>query len=236
MSRKLFHIAHVESSALLPQNLTPGTAYFVDDEKYIVIDYGDGRGPITYGGAAGVIVNPTGNSGFLQDQINTLAGGVLTLEKDYWEETQYIRQQLTHIAGKTDEEISHLESLTEANSEGILYLAGLINDQANKTNAALSILTKAVTDIYEILNTEPAIVPDTGNSDPLDNETVETDAGSWVIQQTFNPDGSMTLELEAITLAVDVIETGEKLSYDGQEWTVTSIEREDGTISVELRQ
>lgn len=239
MSRKYFSIRHVETLALLPQVLTPGTAYFVDDEKIIVVDYGDGRGPITYGGSyPAITIPPTIGNGFLQEQINTLSGGVLVLEKAYWDESEHIRQELSHITNQLTTATENLIQQSAANAEGILRLAGIINDQANRTNAALSILTKAITDIYNYMTSQGAVIPSpsSGDNDPLDNEILETDSGSWVIQQTYNADGSMSFELQAVELTINTLKAGDKLTYGGEEWTVESIENADGTITLSLRQ
>ena len=83
MARPYFAAKHVESMSLLPENLTIGRAYFVDDEQVIVIDHG--RGPVVYGKSPG----PQGIAGEpipqLQDQINALAEAELTTQRTIWE-------------------------------------------------------------------------------------------------------------------------------------------------------
>lgn len=135
MTPVFFHVHHVENKLLLPRTLTPGTAYFVDEDKCIIIDYGDGKGARVYGGDAWNAASTSGSAGdtgFLQEQIDTLSGGVLAFEKAYWDETEYIRRELAHKADITGEELRELRRLSGVNSEGLLNLAFTVNEEIGK--------------------------------------------------------------------------------------------------------
>ncbi|MBQ2616663.1 MAG: hypothetical protein IJF90_07365, partial [Synergistaceae bacterium] len=75
------------------------------------------------------------------------------------------------------------------------------------------------------------------NADPLDGEQITTDAGTWTIEQTILEDGSIVLNLSATELVIDTIDVGDSVGYDGTNWTVSSVTRnDDGTISLTLDQ
>lgn len=80
MARPEYSFKHVPSSALLPENLTRGRIYFLDDEGTIIINHG--RGPVTYGHRRG-LPGPPGPAGDpqpeLQEQINLLIDAVFSL-------------------------------------------------------------------------------------------------------------------------------------------------------------
>lgn len=160
MGRKFFSPHHVETLALLPETLTPGVAYFVDDENSIIIDFGDGLGAHTYGGTHGYIsATPSTGNGFLQDQINTLSGGVLLMAVNFWQETQDIREKLEHLASRLEDESSNLRGLSDKTAEGILWLCRALYDHTGKTDAAIQVLTEQVADIQARIAEIPEIPP-----------------------------------------------------------------------------
>ena len=71
---------------MLPEKLTRGRAYFVDDEQVIVIDHG--QGPVIYGGKPG----PQGQTGEplpqIQDQIDKLSEAELYTQGTIWQLAQ----------------------------------------------------------------------------------------------------------------------------------------------------
>lgn len=84
MSRPYWSIKHVESMSLLPENLTAGRAYFIDDEQVIVINHG--KGPVIYGGKPGPQGIPGEPIPILQSQIDNLSTAVLLINKTLYEQ------------------------------------------------------------------------------------------------------------------------------------------------------
>ena len=73
------------------------------------------------------------------------------------------------------------------------------------------------------------------DSDPLDNETISTDAGSWTIQQSNIHDGSTVYDLTAQHSVLDTLAEGDTISSGENNYTVSALSRsDDGTISLSL--
>lgn len=249
MSRNFFHIHHVESKALLPEVLSPGTAYFVDDEKCIIVDYGDGRGRKIYGGTAGVTVNPAGNSGFIQEQVNTLAGGVLAFEKTFWDETQYIRRELEHKAALALEDDGELRRMSGANAEGIIRLAEVINDQADntgdqiaglhrQTNANSEGILRLCLTVYEhAAKTDEAIRGLKASITALQERLgiISSDPTEDIPLPPPPPPPPPPPITRPIVWA-DILRPGDKVSVDGYTWTVVIALRDPSCILLVLDQ
>ncbi|MBQ2617471.1 MAG: hypothetical protein IJF90_11505 [Synergistaceae bacterium] len=225
MARPYFTAKHVESMSLLPQTLEVGRAYFVDDEQVIVIDHG--RGPVIYGGATG----PQGAAGEpipqLQEQIDSLVAQAYTTQKTIWDINKREldrHEQIQEIIENVKTEIvsamqSQRDDLTEA-----------MQEQADRMDSALNILAKSIANLYP-----EHYAPEDSQDDPLDNETVSTPAGTWVIQQTTLKDGTVVLNLEAQDLVIDTIQIGDTVDFDGSTWTVEDVSTIDGTTSITIR-
>lgn len=114
MADMFWTVRHVESRENLPEKLERGRAYFVDDEQYIVIDFG--RGPVIYGGKPG----PAGAAGepneSMQGQIQHLAeasvrlSGVVKKVND---------MRIRDVKNLTKKHEADIESLTEKHNEDI---------------------------------------------------------------------------------------------------------------------
>ena len=207
MARPYFTAKHIESMALLPDTLEVGRAYFVDDEQVIVIDHG--RGPVIYGGAAG----PQGMAGEpipqLQDQIDKLAEASLKHAKTIWE-----------INERELERHEQLQNL----------IHDTISDVKDEIDSALNIIAKSIANLY------PAhYAPEDSQDDPLDNETVYTDAGAYTIQQTVLKDGTIILNLTPQTQVIDALKAGDTVDFDGATWTVEDISTTDGVTSITIK-
>ena len=225
MARPYFTAKHVESMSLLPQTLEVGRAYFVDNEQVIVIDHG--RGPVIYGGATG----PQGAAGEpipqLQEQIDSLVAQAYTTQKTIWDINKREldrHEQIQEIIENVKTEIvsamqSQRDDLTEA-----------MQEQADRMDSALNILAKSIANLYP-----EHYAPEDSQDDPLDNETVSTPAGTWVIQQTTLKDGTVVLNLEAQDLVIDTIQIGDTVDFDGSTWTVEDVSTIDGTTSITIR-
>ena len=236
MSQPYFTAKHVESMSLLPDNLEIGRAYFVDDEQVIVIDHG--RGPVIYGGATG----PQGVAGEplpqIQEQIDNLAASAFTTQKTIWEINQRelerheqiqstISDTRAEIYAAIQQQVALLNSALQEQGE---TLFAAMQEQSDRVDSALNILAKSIAELY------PAhYPPEDSQDDPLDNETVSTPAGSWVIQQTTLKDGTIVLNLEATDLVIDTIQIGDSVDFDGATWTVEDVSTQDGVTSITIR-
>ena len=239
MSRPYFTAKHVESMALLPDTLQIGRAYFVDDEQVIVIDHG--RGPVIYGGAAG----PQGIAGEpipqLQEQIDKLVDASLTQSRTIWDINQReisrynelkseIEANLEHSDSELIKHFNYAEELSAHNAVAITTLIDTIHEQFKKYDSALSILTKSIAELYT-----GHYAPEDSQDDPLDNETVYTDAGAYTIQQTILKDGTIVLNLTPQEQVIDYLKAGDTVDFDGSTWTVEEISTEDGVTSITIK-
>lgn len=225
MSRPYFTARHIESMALLPETLEVGRAYFVDDEQVIVIDHG--RGPVIYGKSPG----PQGMSGEpipqLQDQIDKLAEASLSQSKTIWEINQ--RELERH------EQIQQLISTVRAELDASMLsqkqeLLDAMQQQSDRMDSALNILARAIAELYP-----EHYAPEDSQDDPLDNETVYTDAGAYTIQQTVLKDGTVILNLTPQTQVIDTLQSGDTVDFDGSTWTVEDISTTDGVTSITIK-
>ena len=286
MSRPYFSVKHVESLALLPENLTPGRIYFVDDEQYIVIDHGNGLPPVIYGGKPG----PQGASGepqpHLQEQIDTLAQTELQMQAIMWDEIKHFKKTIAQLSEHFTETFDLLRGLTDKNAQSIMTLADTIHTDFTKYDSAIAILGKAVANLYPDgtyhgpgseddteADTSPELMAENINigddlnsggtkytvlertlnsdgslslsleghgafsdkSDPLDDETLNSPVGNWVIQQSILADGSTVFDLQAQSPLLDNLSVGDSVSAGEESFTVSDITREeDGTISLTL--
>lgn len=304
MSAPYWSVKHVGTLSLLPEKLTRGRAYFVDDEQIIIIDHG--QGPVIYGGKPG----PQGIAGepseLVQSQIDNLADAALNTQSNIWyliqrSDTRY--QELTenisaeaslreiaddsldrrisqevdtlnasisaeaslreiadnsldnrisqevdtlnasintaaqqalkdteHYAQSLSQRADHLQEQVDNNSSAILSLISTLQSKFSELDSAIAILTKTISNLYPDPYAEPA------DPDPLDGETLTTDAGTWTIEQTNLEDGTIMLELTAQELLINTLHAGDKVDFDGSTWTVSSTEIQDGMITISLTQ
>ena len=106
----------------------------------------------------------------------------------------------------------------------------LIADEVERIDSALNILAKSIANLYP-----EHYAPEDSQDDPLDNETVSTDAGTWTIQQTTLKDGTIVLNLEAQELVIDHIKIGDSVDFDGSTWLVEDVSTTDGVTSITIR-
>ena len=236
MPKPYFTAKHIESMDLLPDTLEIGRAYFVDDEQVIVIDHG--RGPVIYGGATG----PQGIAGEpipqLQEQIDSLTAEAFTTQNTIWDintrEVAHHEAIQNTIADVRSEILQVIQNQTQAFNEALQAqredLTTALLDLGEKLDSALNILAKSIANLYP-----EHYAPEDSQDDPLDNETIQTDAGSWTIQQTTLKDGTIVLNLEAQNLVIDTIQIGDTVDFDGSTWTVEDITTTDGTTSITIR-
>ena len=94
----------------------------------------------------------------------------------------------------------------------------------------MNILARSISELYP-----EHFAPEDSQNDPLDNETISTDAGSWTIQQTILKDGTVVLNLAATELVIDTLKIGDSVDFDGGYWTVEDISTTDGVTSITIK-
>ncbi len=255
MSRPYWSVKHVETMSLLPEKLTRGRAYFVDDEQVIVVDYG--KGQVIYGGKPG----PQGQAGEpipqLQDQIDKLAEAELYTQENIWNLTQRTDTQIAEVTERIEQEAetaktytdslraehesdnqhihtllndigSRLQSQIDNLTQATLSLINTMQEKFTSYDSAIAIITKAISSLY------PSPYAEETPEDPLDGETITTESGTWKIEQTYLDDGTIMLELDAEELLIETLQAGDKVDYDGSTWTVSNKEVQDGMIILTL--
>lgn len=229
MSRPYLSVKHVESMSLLPKNLTRGRAYFIDDEQVIVIDHG--LGPVIYGGKLGPQGIPGEPLPEIQAQIDSLSEAALNMQDFMWKESERVRSQDERLEEMLNDKQEFLQSQVDQTANAILTLTALLHEKFNQYDNAVATLAKTISEMYP-----PEIGPKEGDedADPLDNETISTDAGTWTIQQTNLKDGTIVLELEAQELLINTLQTGDNVEYGGTNWKVADKQEQDGFITITL--
>ena len=148
MSRPYFSVRHVETMSLLPETLTPGRIYFVDDEQVIVIDHGNGLPPVIYGGKPG----PQGSSGTpqanLQEQLDTLAHTSLAIETLLWDEGEKFRADIARLDEKVASRLDVLFDLVNTNAFSMMNLVATVKKTFDYYDSAFATLAKAVSNLY----------------------------------------------------------------------------------------
>lgn len=197
MSNPYWSIKHVETMSDLPDTLTRGRAYFVDDDQVIVIDHG--RGPVIYGGKPG----PQGIAGDplpqLQEQVDDLAAAsfsmqalIYELHEKYKNEDTIAKQNFLALQQDLTDRFEFLSDLSSQNASAILSMITTLKDQFEKYDNSFAILTKSIMNLY----------PATFNPD--EDQVIETMASgdivssggqNWTVSSYANEDGMITFTL-----------------------------------------
>ena len=143
---------------------------------------------------------------------------------------QVIAENLQHSDSLTQERFDFVKELTDHNAEAIASLINTLQTQFAKYDSALNILARSISELYP-----EHFAPEDSQNDPLDNETISTDAGSWTIQQTILKDGTVVLNLAATELVIDTLKIGDSVDFDGGYWTVENISTTDGVTSITIK-
>ena len=133
-----------------------------------------------------------------------------------------------HIHTLISDAGSRLQSQTDNHTEAILSLIMTMQDKFTSYDNALAIITKTLSSLY------PSPYAEEQPEDPLDGETITTEAGTWKIEQTYLDDGTIMLELDADELLITTLQVGDKVDYDGSTWQVVSKTEEDGMLTLTL--
>ena len=148
MTRPLWTVRHVTSEAELPKTLEKGRAYFVSDEQVIIIDMGDGRGPVRYGDKPG----PQGMAGEpipqMQDMINDLALASVTTTNTIKELREKQRSYDDRIISMLADHADMISSSATDSASSILKLITIVSEKFRSYDDAISILAKTVSNLY----------------------------------------------------------------------------------------
>ena len=234
MSRPLFSVKTVAAEALLPKKLTIGRAYFVKDEQIIIIDHGDGRGAIRYGGKPG----PQGMAGepipSLQGQIDELAAASLqTTINIHTLNTQH-KAGFEHLQKLIEDNIDMIKSQSQENANALMNLLIIVNKKFSDYDNAINILASALSQFY------PAdyggTSGDGSNSTPKGVFTAE-DGTSYKIEQAYTQGDSGVIVVSLYdTSKISQLKTGDTVNLDSGYYVVNDIQSNDdsGVISITL--
>lgn len=189
MARIRWTVRHVETLEGLPEKLEIGRAYFVDDEQIIVIDHGDGRGVIKYGGKPG----PQGIAGEpipqLQEQILALAEASTRTSKNLLATVKRHGRDVKELARTSQESISAIDTASKARDEELARTSqedrehvedllaervDMLTSMTNSNARAISVLLQFLSDKFErtdkilatLSKSVAALYPDTWTDTP----------------------------------------------------------------------
>ena len=264
MSNTYWSIKHVESMLDLPDTLTRGRAYFVDDERVIVIDHG--RGPVVYGGKAG----PQGIAGDplpqLQEQADYLAAASFSLQGLIYELHQKHKTETARLD-------SALEAETQRAADALAAETARLDSALESEVQRLEENLQSTREIHErdvqVINShyslEIANVKQTAEENLQAIQTELTERFEFLTElSSQNAAAVLTLNLmlkdqfakydgmfTALTKSImglypldndtatelDVLSAGDRIISDGQTWTVSSYQTdENGMITFTLSQ
>ena len=230
MTKPLFSVKHVASLALLPKNLTIGRAYFVDDEQVIVINHGDGRGPVTYGGKPG----PQGMAGepvpSLQGQIDELASASLlhTINlNDFFNRTKI---DFEHLKSLITDNIDMLKSQNEDNANAVLNLLLITSKKFAEYDSAINILAQTLSNFYPSSHGGTA---GDGTNDTTTGIITAEDGTQYKIEQAYVEGDTGVLVLTIYdTERINTLNKGDKVSYDSGYFIIDNIQNNNDNSGV----
>lgn len=148
MAMPLWQVRHVITEEKLPKQLIPGTAYFVQDQQYIVVDMNDGRGPVKYGDKPG----PKGDSGepqmYMQEQLDDLAHASLRTTITIYGLARSTQQYMRNIEGILENSVKYLMEQDDKNAEAVITSLKLLHEKVNQYDDAIATLAKNVAMLY----------------------------------------------------------------------------------------
>ena len=221
MSRPYWKARHVNTRAMLPAKLERGRAYFVDDEQIIIIDHG--TGPVEYGGKPG----PQGQAGepipSLKGQIDELAEASLRISIALNEINSRRKSDSDNLKAML-QDITEMVQQSETNTaSAVLSILTLINNQEEKRDAEIAILTKAIAALYPDTHTGEA--GDDSNDTPTGEIITASDGSSYVIEQSYEENGTGVIVLSfyepTTTQRISALKEGDSFTIDNNTYTVT---------------
>lgn len=249
MSRPYWSVRYVPDLAGLPAKLEKGRAYFIGNEQYIIVDYGNG--PIVYGGKPGPQGAPGEPQPQLQEQVDYLADTSIELTNHLFNLQQKFRgnqDAITDIKNDLEKSSNDFQGIitdtrddllrhVNANSEAIIELMNYTYDQVAKINNVISIVTKILTSLYP--NADIDMNPEDKTSRVLTRgEIITIDNTSYKVKDSHvNSDGSVVVAFDVIEgieqPAVLLLREGDSFTdTEGHVWTVENNElvNDEGVI------
>lgn len=230
--RPLWTVRHLDTEAQLPKKLERGRAYFIRDSQVIIIDQGDGRGPVRYGDKPG----PQGMAGepipSLQGQIDELAAASLQSTLNIHYISTKTKKDLSHLESLITDSVSRLQSQSEENSAALMNLLVVVHNKFVDYDDALNTLSKAIAALY----------PDSWGHEAGDStnnitkgEILLADGQAYVIDEAYtDADGSVVVLRLYNPTTAETLKAGDTVQIDNGYFTVDSVENVDGTGIISL--
>ena len=234
MSRPLFSVKSVATEALLPNKLTIGRAYFVADEQIIIIDHGDGRGPVRYGdkpGPQGVAGEPIPS---LQGQIDELAAASLQTTLNIHALNIQQKSGYEHLQKLIEDNIDMIKSQSEENAHALMNLLIIVNNKFSDYDTAINTLASTLSNFYP--SYWGGSSGDGTNSTPKGVITTE-DGTSYAIEQAYtNGDTGVVVLTLYDEAKISQLKAGDSVNMDSGYFVVNDItsNEDSGVISVTL--
>lgn len=226
MSRPIFSVRYLASEAQLPQKLERGRAYFIADEQVIILDMGDGRGPVRYGDKPG----PQGMAGEpipqLQGQIDDLAAASLQTTLNLFDISKDSKQKFEHLKNFIQENLDTLKSQNEETASAILRLLLIVHDKFTAYDDAFNILARTLANLYPATHGGHA---GDGVTPINTGEIITADGVNYVVNEAHIDGNSGTVVLTLYNPPTTGLQEGDTVNFDGGSFTVNSITQEDGT-------
>lgn len=230
MPRPLFSVKHVATEALLPQKLTIGRAYFVADEQIIIIDHGDGRGPVRYGGRPGPQGEPGEPIPSLQGQIDELAAASMQTTINLHQLNTRNKADLTHLQNLIEDNLEIIKSASADNANALMNLLVVVNKKFTDYDNAINILVHTLSNLYPYSHTGTS--GDGSNATPTGIMTTE-DGLNYKIEESYI-DGDTGVVVVTLYNRIDTLKEGDIVNIDSGYFTVNNIDTGQGVITVTL--
>ena len=234
MSKPLFSIKHVATEALLPKKLSIGRAYFVADEKEIIIDHGDGRGPVRYGSKPGPQGMPGEPIPSLQGQIDELAEASLATTLNIHLLNKRSRTDFEHLQKIIQDNIDMLKSQDDENASAILSLLLTVIKKFSDYDSAINILASTLANLYPA--SQGGTAGDGTNETSKGIITTE-DGTSYKIEQAYTQGDTGVVVLTLYdTSKISTLNEGDRVEFDSGYFVVNDLTSSDdgGIIALTL--
>ena len=219
MSRPLFSVRWIDTEALLPRKLEPGRAYFIRDEQIIVIDMGDGRGPVRYGDKPG----PQGQSGepipSLQGQIDELASASLATSRNIHILNMKTRTDYSHVEGLIADLTEKLEEQSNDLSKAAMSLIVICHNAFKNYDSALATLANALANLYPSGWGGHA---GDGTNDITAGEIISANGNEYIVDEAYY-DGDTGVAVLRLYSSDNRLQQGEIVSMDSGYFVVNDI-------------
>ena len=181
MARPYYSVKHVRTLAELPQKLTRGRAYFVDDEAYIIIDHG--MGPVIYGNKSGPQGQPGEPIPILQAQIDELTRASFGNTFNLYEFNNARKQDIQFEMDQREVNMTDIYTQLNFVSNAVLTLTKITSDIAENLRGTENAMLKLLLDNEQVSTVTPL----------KQYDVLTTDGYSWSISEAAVSDEEGTL-------------------------------------------